>query len=73
MGQRITVKVRFNASREKFESFGNGMYLAYLPFSQDQSTVQVLGQLISRQVGLPVSRVEFAGVDSNKNWVFELV
>ena len=72
MGQRITIKVRFNASREKFESFGNGMYLAYLTFPQDDSTVHVLGTLISRHLGASLGRIEFAGVDKNTNWVFEL-
>ena len=70
---KITVKVRFNASREKFEKFGQGTYLVYLPFEQDADTANVLAGMLSRSLGLPVGRIEYAGQDVNKNWIFELM
>ena len=70
---KITVKVRFNASREKFEKFGNGTYIVYLPFEQDEDTANVLVGMLSKSIGLPVGRIEYAGQDVHKNWIFELV
>lgn len=72
MSRGIKVKVRFNASKESFEKFGEGRYLAYMPFPEDQDSANILASLLSRKLGLPASRVEFAGVDVDKNWVFEL-
>lgn len=68
---KITVKVRFNASKEKFEKFGEGRYLAYLPFEQDEDAKGILASLISRSMGVAPQRVEFAGIDNNKDWIFE--
>jgi len=71
MGMKIVAKVRFNASREVFEKFGQGMYLIYLPYEEDNDAPNVLSALISRQLGVPQSRVEFAGKDVKGNFVFE--
>jgi len=73
MGQKITIKVRFNSSREKFEKFGNNTYLVYLPFPEDEDAANVLAGLLSRNIGVPISRIDFAGQDINKNWIFELI
>ena len=71
MGMKVVVKVKFNASIEKFEKFGNGMYLCYLPYPEDDDTQNILTSLISRNMGVPLNRVEFAGKDIRKNFVFE--
>lgn len=73
MGMKVTAKVRFNASRESFEKFGNGMYLIYLPCPEDGDTIKVLQDFISRNLGVPASRVEYAGQDVRKNWIFEMM
>jgi hypothetical protein len=73
MSRGIKVKVRFNASKENFEKFGEGRYLAYLPFPQDDDSHNIIASLLSRKLGVPASRVEFAGVDIDGNWVFELL
>ena len=73
MGSKITMKVRFNASRERFEKFGQNTYLVYLPFDQDKDSINVLIGLLSRNIGVPLGRIEYAGQDVNKNWIFELL
>ena len=71
MSMKITVKARFNSSREVFEKFGPGMYLAYLSFEEDGDASSILANLISRQMGVPPSRIEFIGKDVKGNFVFE--
>lgn len=72
MGMKATVKVRFNASKEKFEKFGNGMYLVYLIFEEDGDSWKVIGSLLSRNTGTPSNRIEFAGKDVKGNYVYEM-
>ncbi|MBS3071893.1 hypothetical protein J4408_02800 [Candidatus Pacearchaeota archaeon] len=70
---KVTLKVRFNASSEKFEKFNNGMYLVYIPFEQDAQSANLLKELISRKLGIPMNRVSFEGISSvTKNWIFEI-
>lgn len=71
MGMKITVKVRFNASHEKLESFGNNMYLAYLMIPEDEDSGKMLEILLSKKLGVPPTRVEFAGKDVRGYYVFE--
>lgn len=73
MVMKAVIKCRFNTSKEKFESFGNNMYLAYLPYSEDEDTISVLSELLSRKLGVVPSRVSYAGKDVRGNWVFELL
>jgi len=73
MGSAIKVKVRFNASKESIEKFGEGKYLVYLPYPEDEDSQKILAALISRSLGVVPSRIDFAGVDIDKNWVFELI
>lgn len=70
---KITLKIKFNTSDEKFEAFGNGMYLVYLPFKEDDDSVSVLSSLLSRKIGVSPNRIDFAGIDGNRNWIFELL
>ena len=70
---KIRVKVRFNTSLEKFESFGNNMYLVYLTFEQDDEAEEILKQILSRKLGLPIGRILFLNIDPlTKDWIFEL-
>ncbi|MEK6927491.1 MAG: hypothetical protein AABX11_03595 [Nanoarchaeota archaeon] len=73
MGKVIKVKARFNASRGKFEKFGDGMYLAYLDFPEDNDSTNVIASLIARQIGVPGGSVEFAGKDMHGNLIFEVM
>jgi len=73
MGMKVTVKVRFKASRETFEKFGDGMYLVYLPYEEEESSHSLLANMISKKIGLPINRIEFAGKDVKGNYVYELV
>lgn len=71
MGMKLTVKVRFNTSHEKLESFGNNMYLAYLMLAEDEESGKVLCALLSKKLGVLPTRVEFAGKDVRGNFIFE--
>lgn len=73
MGMKVVVKVRFNTSSQKVEKFGQGMYLVYLPYPEDEDASNVLSAILSKQIGVPASRVEFAGKDVKGNFVFELM
>lgn len=69
---KVTVKIRFGSSKENFENFGNNRYLLYLPFEQDDESLQIICQILSRKIGTPIDRIEFVAVDSQKNWVFDI-
>lgn len=69
---KVTIKIRFKASQEKFEKFGDGRYLLYLAFEEDADSKKVIKELLSRYLGTPTSRIEFIAVDNNKNWVFDV-
>jgi len=73
MSNAIKVKVRFNASKESIEKFGEGMYLVYLPYPEENDSHTLIAALISRKLGVVPSRIDFAGIDVHKNWVFELI
>ena len=69
---KIALKVRFNASKERFEKFADGKYLLYLSFEEDEDTKLAVRELLSRYLGTPVQRIEFIALDSNKNWIFDI-
>jgi hypothetical protein len=69
---RVIVKVRFNASKERFEKFADDKYLLYLPFGEDSDAMRVIKELLSRYLGTLTQRIEFIAVDSNKNWIFDV-
>lgn len=73
MGIRTTVKVKFNTSKESFEKFGNGMYLIYLPFEESNDSYRVIAALLSKKIGTPVNRIEFAGKDVKGYYVYEIM
>lgn len=68
----IVVKVRFNASSQKFEKYGQNMYLVYLPFPQDEGTKDILKELLSRHMGTPTNRIYFKMINPvTKDWIFQ--
>lgn len=69
---KIALKVRFNASKERFEKFADGRYLLYLSFEEDEDAKDVVKELLSRYLGTPMQRIEFIAVNSNKNWIFDV-
>ena len=68
----VRVKIRFNASKEKFETYGGNRYLVYLPFSEDKDSKGIITSIISKRIGVPEKRVFFKEKDVMGNWVFEL-
>ena len=68
----ITVKVRFNASSQKFETYGNNRYLIYLPFPEDGESEGIIASLISKKTGTYENRVIFKTKDGMGNWIYEL-
>ena len=68
----VTVKVRFGASRESFETYGGNKYLLYLPFPEDDDSESIIAGFISRATGTPQKRVFFKTKDSMGNWIFQL-
>lgn len=69
---KVTLKLRFGASKSKMESFGNNKYLVYLLSNKDDADVKdELYALISRVLGVPLSRIEYLGKDANGDAVFE--
>ena len=68
----IRVKIRFNASKEKFESYGGSRYLIYLPFDEDEDSEKIIVSIISKKVGVPERRILFKSKDAMGNWIFEL-
>jgi len=67
----VTIKARFNASKERIESFGNNRYVMYLPFSEDEDSLDIIRELLSRYVGAPLKAVQFKTQNSvTKDFVF---
>ncbi len=68
----ILVKIRFGASKEKFETYGGNRYLIYLPFEEDSDSKRIIVSLISRHVGVHPNKIIFKQKDAMGNWLFEL-
>lgn len=67
----VTVKVRFNASREHVEQFGSSKYVMYLPFPEDDDAISVIVSLLSRHIGMPAKDIEFKTKNTlTKDWIF---
>ena len=64
--------MRFNASKQSLENFGRDKYLAYLPFPEDEDSKNIIISLLSRQIGVPPSKITFKGLNYNKDWVFQV-
>lgn len=69
---KVTVKLRFGASKSKIESFGNSRYLVYLLSQKEDVDVKdELYALLSRSLGVPLSKIEYVGKDANGDAIFE--
>ncbi len=69
---KITVKLRFESSNSKIESFGNNRYLVYLLSSKEDADVKdELYAMLSRTLGVPPDRIEYVGKDGNGDAVFQ--
>ena len=73
MGQKIVVKVLFNASKGGWESFGNSRYILRIDCPEDSESKNIICSLISRYIGVPASKIVFQGKDLRKNWIFEVL
>lgn len=70
---KVIVKVKFNATKEKFEVFGANKYLVHLPFPEDAQANSVLVMMLSRHLGVPPSKIKYAGLDPYKDRMFEVM
>jgi hypothetical protein len=68
----VKIKVRFNASKERFETYGRNMYLLYLPFDEDPDSESIIAGYLSKNTGTPEKRIFFKTKDAMGNWIFEL-
>jgi uncharacterized protein YggU (UPF0235/DUF167 family) len=73
MGLKITVKVVFNSTKDNWEGFGNNRYLLKLSYPEDDGAMSVVKEYISRQIGVPASKIAYQGQDMRKNWLFEVL
>ena len=72
MSYDITVKARFNAAKERIESFGRDKFLMYLPFEEDTDAEGILKGILSKHLGVPTPRIELKRITFNKDWVFQV-
>ena len=70
---KITIKVVFNSTKDNWESFGNNRYLLKLSYPEDNGAKAVIVAYISRQLGIPASKLAFIGQDIRQNWIFEVL
>ena len=69
---KVTIKIRFNASSSRFESFGNNRYLAYLlSDNKDGDAMDEIKELISRKLGVPHNKIQYLGKNQNGDAIFE--
>jgi len=70
---KITIKVVFNSTKDSWESFGNNRYLLKLSYPEDGGAKAVIVAYISRQLGIPASKLAFMEQDIRQNWIFEVL
>lgn len=68
----ITAKVRFDASKQRVESFGNNRYLVYLSLPEDKDAIDLIIAVLSRYLGVSTRRVAFLSRTPTKDYLFEL-
>ncbi len=73
MGQKIIVKIVFGSSKDSWENFGNSRYLLKLSYPKDSGAERVIKEYISRQIGVPASKIAFQGKNVRNNWLFEVL
>jgi hypothetical protein len=69
---KVTIKLRFNSSKSKWENFGSNRYLVYLLSGKEQGAQEELYALISRHLGIPENKISYLGKDSNGDAIFEI-
>ena len=70
---KVIIKAKFSATKERFEDFGANKYLLYLPFEEDEEANIAIIHLLSKHIGVPPSKIRFAGFDPHKDRVFEVL
>lgn len=53
----IIVKVKYGATKQEIESFGNNRYLVYLLSKENENPNEELFTLISKKLGAPPDRI----------------
>ena len=69
---KVILKIRFNASRESFEKFGQNRYFLYLSNPEHEHSSQIIVKILSRKLGVPLEKINFAFKDNTGNWVFDV-
>ena len=70
---KVTVKVKFNATKERLEQFGLNKYLLYLSHKEDNESNIIIASFLSKNLGVPPSKIKFSGFDPHKDRVFEVL
>ncbi|MEI6849902.1 MAG: hypothetical protein WCK29_02605 [archaeon] len=68
----VKVKIRFNASKEQFETYGGNRYLIYLPFPDDEDSFNIIVGMLSKKIGVPINKIHYKDKDPMGNWIFQL-
>lgn len=68
----IIVKARFNAVKQRIEKYGPDQYIAYVQFPEDKHALQVLRIILSRYLGVPLSKIQFKTRNYAEDYVFVL-
>jgi len=69
----IKVKVKYGASKQRIENYGNNKYLVYFEGIESVNTNSMLISLLSRYLGTPASRINFQKSDIDGNKVFDIL
>jgi len=69
---KIKVKVKYGASKQRIENYGNNKYLIYLEGIESGNSNPILVSLLSRYLGTPASRINFQKSDIDGNKVFDI-
>jgi hypothetical protein len=70
--RKIKLKVRFDTSKESFEKVSSEACLLYLPYAEDEDSITVIKEYISKNFGTPTENVEYMGKDNFNNFLFIL-
>jgi hypothetical protein len=70
---QVSLKVRFDATKERFEKFDRNKYLLYLIGGRDDNSLKEISQILSKHFGVPISRIKFLQQQPiTKDLIFEV-
>jgi uncharacterized protein YggU (UPF0235/DUF167 family) len=70
---KIIVRLKMNSEKPGVESFGDNRYLVKMMSSpEDEDAQEEFYALMTRKMGVPRTRFEFMGKDTNGDRIFEI-